>query len=77
MSETLTLPWTNDGITLPLPEQWQVLGRLEPSPQSGLPFVEFVDSPEEAVRRAQRQFPAQAGVLAFPHGGTTYPILGE
>lgn len=44
--------------------------------RANLPFVEFVDSVEEAVALAQRHSPARAEVLAFPHGGITYPILG-
>jgi nickel-dependent lactate racemase len=43
--------------------------------RENLPFVTFVDSVEEGLARAQRQFPTQAKVLAFPHGGITYPIL--
>lgn len=45
--------------------------------QANVPFVEFIDSPAEAVNRARRQFPRRAEVLIFPHGGTTYPILPE
>lgn len=43
--------------------------------RSSLPFVEFVASPEEALEQAERRFP-QAEVLVFPHGGSTYPVLG-
>ncbi len=43
--------------------------------QAGLPFVEFVDSPEQAVARARRLVKGQASVLVFPHGGMTYPSL--
>jgi nickel-dependent lactate racemase len=43
--------------------------------RAALPFVEFVDSMDEAVARARRRFPGQAEVLVFPHGGNTYPIL--
>jgi len=45
--------------------------------QENLPFVTFVDSVEEGLARAQRQLPTQAKVLAFPHGGITYPILNS
>lgn len=44
--------------------------------RANLPFVAFVDSPAEAVNQARRQLKRQAQVLVFPHGGTTYPILG-
>jgi nickel-dependent lactate racemase len=43
--------------------------------RAGLPFVEFVETPEEAIAKAARLLPRQAEVLAFPHGGMTYPIL--
>ena len=43
--------------------------------RANLPFVEFVDSPGEAVSRAGRQLNGRSQVLIFPHGGTTYPIL--
>jgi nickel-dependent lactate racemase len=43
--------------------------------RTGLPFVTFVDSPQEAVERATRLTGNSAQVLAFPHGGITYPIL--
>ena len=43
--------------------------------KANLPFVTFVDSPEEAVAMAARKYPAAADVLVFPHGGSTYPIL--
>jgi nickel-dependent lactate racemase len=42
-----------------------------------LPFVQFVDSPEEAIRRARQRFPSQAEVLLFPYGGTTFPVLRQ
>jgi nickel-dependent lactate racemase len=45
--------------------------------RAGLPFVTFVDSVEDAVAAARRRFPGRAEVLAFPHGGITYPILPE
>lgn len=44
--------------------------------RAALPFVQFVDSPQEAIAIARRRFPRQADVLVFPHGGVTYPILG-
>ena len=40
-----------------------------------LPFVQFCASPQEALDRAARLVPNQARVLAFPYGGSTYPIL--
>jgi lactate racemase len=40
--------------------------------RAGLPFVRFVESPEEAIALARRRFPGRARVLVFPHGGTTY-----
>jgi lactate racemase len=43
--------------------------------RQNLPFVEFADTPEEAIREAQRRVKKSADVLIFPHGGTTYPIL--
>jgi hypothetical protein len=43
--------------------------------RTNLPFVEFVDSPGEAVSRAGRRLNGRSQVLIFPHGGTTYPIL--
>jgi nickel-dependent lactate racemase len=43
--------------------------------QAKLPFVTFVDSVEDAIVAARRRFPGRAEVLAFPHGGITYPIL--
>jgi hypothetical protein len=45
--------------------------------RASLPFVEFVDSPDEAVVKARRLFPGPAEVRVFPHGGTTYPILSQ
>ena len=45
--------------------------------RAGLPFVEFVDTPEEAVQKAGCSVSSPARVLAFPHGGMTYPILSE
>jgi len=51
-------------------------GPTIPAPvRANLPFVEFVDSPEEAIARARRLLPGPAEALAFPHGGSTYPIL--
>ncbi len=43
--------------------------------QGNLPFVSFVQRPEEAVQRAAQQFPGKAEVLVLPFGGSTYPIL--
>jgi nickel-dependent lactate racemase len=43
--------------------------------RASLPFVRFVDSPEEAIASARGLLPGKADVLVFPHGGTTYPIL--
>ena len=43
--------------------------------RQNLPFVEFVDSSEEAIQFAQRRLGGPVNVLIFPHGGTTYPIL--
>ncbi len=45
--------------------------------RANLPFVTFVDSPEEALAKARRRFPSRAEVLAFPYGGITYPVLPE
>ncbi len=42
--------------------------------RSGLPFVIFVDSVEEAIAYAEKRHP-RARTLIFPHGGSTYPIL--
>lgn len=44
--------------------------------RSGLPFVIFVDEVEEAIAWAQRRL-RQATVWAFPHGGSTYPVLSQ
>lgn len=43
--------------------------------RAGLPFVTFIDSPQGAIERAARLAGRSAQVLAFPHGGITYPIL--
>jgi len=40
-----------------------------------LPFVLFKSSVEEALAHAARLVPPTASVLAFPFGGSTYPIL--
>ena len=45
--------------------------------RASLPFVQFVDSPEEAISRAGEIVLGKAEVLVFPHGGITYPILYE
>jgi nickel-dependent lactate racemase len=42
--------------------------------RAGFPFAELVDTPGEAIARAVRSAPADAAVLAFPHGGVTYPV---
>ena len=44
--------------------------------RAGLPFVRFVESPDEAIALARRRYPGRARVLVFPHGGATYPVLG-
>ncbi len=43
--------------------------------RANLPFVTFVESPEAGLAFARSKFPHKAGVLVFPHGGSTYPIL--
>jgi nickel-dependent lactate racemase len=43
--------------------------------RAGLPFVTFVDDVQEAVALAHRRVPV-GKVIAFSHGGSTYPILG-
>jgi nickel-dependent lactate racemase len=43
--------------------------------RENMPFVTFVDRPEEALAYARQRAPEEASVLVFPHGGTTYPIL--
>ncbi len=43
--------------------------------RDNLPFVEFVETPQAAIEAAQQRLGGQAGVLVFPNGGTTYPIL--
>jgi hypothetical protein len=40
-----------------------------------LPFIQFVASPEGALAHAAGLIPGPARVLAFPYGGSTYPIL--
>ena len=42
--------------------------------RAGLPFVAFVDDVQEAVDLAKRRVPV-GDVVAFSHGGSTYPIL--
>ena len=44
--------------------------------QKGLPFIQFMPSPQAAVEMARKKFPGKAEVLVFPHGGITYPDLG-
>lgn len=41
--------------------------------RAGLPFVEFVDSIEEAMTKADGLLPRPASALVFPYGGMTYP----
>ncbi len=43
--------------------------------QARLPFVRFVNSPEEAIQKARLRHGQNANVLVFPLGGITYPIL--
>ena len=43
--------------------------------RSGLPFVEFVASPEAAIAKADRSLRGKVDVLAFPYGGMTYPLM--
>jgi len=45
--------------------------------RAGLPFVQFVDSPAEAIARARDIVGGTAEAVVFPHGGITYPILPE
>ncbi|MDH4177969.1 MAG: nickel-dependent lactate racemase [Thermoleophilia bacterium] len=45
--------------------------------RDGLPFAEFVDSPEAAIARARSLVGESARVVAFPDGGATYPELGR
>jgi len=45
--------------------------------RAGLPFVEFVEQPADAISKARGLLPGRAEVLVFPHGGITYPILPE
>jgi nickel-dependent lactate racemase len=41
--------------------------------RKGLPFAQFVDSPEAAVARARSLVGDNASVVVFPDGGATYP----
>ncbi len=41
-----------------------------------LVFIEFVNSPQEAIELARQKFSKKADVAIFPHGGMTYPIVG-
>jgi nickel-dependent lactate racemase len=45
------------------------------SVKANLPFVQFADSPEQALAIAREKNPGEAKVLVFPHGGITYPVL--
>lgn len=40
-----------------------------------LPFVDFVDTPQQAIELARQRFPGKAEVLVFPHGGITFPNM--
>jgi lactate racemase len=40
-----------------------------------LPFLKFTASPEAAIEQAARLVSASPRVLAFPYGGSTYPIV--
>ena len=40
-----------------------------------LPFVDFINRPEEGVALASQTLPRNARVLVFPHGGITYPDM--
>jgi lactate racemase len=44
--------------------------------RDNLVFMEFVNSPEEAIQLACQKFSKKADVAIFPHGGMTYPIVG-
>jgi hypothetical protein len=44
--------------------------------KANLPFVDFVDSPQQAIEMAKQKVGSKADVLLFPHGGSTFPILG-
>jgi nickel-dependent lactate racemase len=44
--------------------------------KANLPFVDFVDSPQQAIEMAKQKVGNKADVLLFPHGGSTFPILG-
>lgn len=44
--------------------------------RDNLVFIEFVNSPEEAIELARQKFSKKADVAIFPHGGMTYPIVG-
>lgn len=44
--------------------------------KANLPFVDFVDSPAQAIEIAKQKVGEKADVLLFPHGGSTFPILG-
>ena len=44
--------------------------------RDNLVFIEFVNSPDEAIELARQKFSKKAEVAIFPHGGMTYPIVG-
>jgi nickel-dependent lactate racemase len=43
--------------------------------RDNLVFIEFVNSPKEAIELARQKFSRKAEVAIFPHGGMTYPII--
>jgi nickel-dependent lactate racemase len=43
--------------------------------RKGLPFAQFVESPEAAIARARSLVGDDASVVVFPQGGATYPDL--
>jgi nickel-dependent lactate racemase len=45
--------------------------------QERLPFVSFVNSPEDGLQKARASQKSAAEVLVFPLGGITYPILTD
>jgi nickel-dependent lactate racemase len=43
--------------------------------KANLPFVQFVETPDESVSVAHQRLAERAEVLIFPHGGITYPAF--
>ncbi len=43
--------------------------------RDNLVFIEFVDSPQQAVEQARPMFKKGVNLAVFPHGGMTYPII--